>query len=647
MVRRWFIAVRWWPATAALALTFTLTHVPTLAATQNATEVCAAGWQLQLATSTLPAQCAYSWQPGSAATRISLPDAVAGRRVSVTVIGGLGSGTTDRASARVGEVTGNVEGRSGDVMEFASSGASGDLSLALLRNDSVTSQVVAAGSGSSGNVAPADFTAGFNRADSSQLSTATLAYPIAARGKATLRTAVSQGATPFMAQVFVDGVNLAAVTKSGFTILPQASATVPALTSTFSSSAMTSRGYLDSTLNRVSIPIYGLYAGRVNQVRVWVQSGMRTLASVVSIATPTWSGVVAANLGSKETFVARRKSAAMGFHYVLLKYYASAGVPVVFDIDGEPRWAGPTADATQAVAALGNAFFLASTTTPTLTRVDLDGRRTEVANYAAKGFLSFHHNADPGKAGLLLETDIPGQVRSTVVDVRADGSIAGSWDVATAIADAMRARGDDPSILVRQGQNWCHMNAAAYWPAQDQVVVSCREQFVAAMDYATGQLRWLIGDPEKSWHQYASLRALALTVQGNPPIGQHAISFPRPNELMLFDNGVPSNNAGVGQPIGAARLYSAPRKYRLDLKKRTATEVWTYGAERNIYCRVTGSVYQMGQSMLINYASELNQQYVRLVGLDRNGVVAFEYRWKGLQTLGWNAVPYDLSGRVW
>ena len=626
-----------------------LLSLPVLAPAQAATTSCANGWTVVSATARSFALCQRSWSASEPREVVVVPDGVRDGMLTVTAIGG--PATYPRQSL-VGEATGRFSVRAGDNISVSVgvTDEAPDTTVTQVRGTEELARVVAAGAAAAPreNHVPEGFTAGFQRADSAAVATVLLAYRFnGSAPKAALRTQARPGPTPFISLVFVESLDLASVKKAAFAVAAAPGASVPALTGTYTRAALTARGYLDSTLGRVVVPVYGLYAGRVNQVRVAVTVGSVTSTSALTITTPAWADDASVKMAEKEVFVARQKSVRLGYDYIFLKYYATADTPLVIDVDGEPRWVGMGPDQTGAVAFSGDSFFIADLRTPSLFRVGLDGRRSTVADYSPLGVTSFHHNVDPGKAGLLVESDIPGRVRSTLMDVRRDGSVAGSWDIATALIDAMRAGGDDPNILVRPSQNWCHMNAAAYWAAQDQVVVSCREQFVAAMDYQTGQLRWILGDPTKSWYQYPSLRALALTVTGNPPIGQHAISFPSKAELLLFDNGVPSNNAGVGQPAGSSRTYSAPRRYRLDLRKRTATEVWTYGQNRGIFCRVTGSVYQSGNTTLLNYAAESEQQYLRLVGLGVDGSVAFEYRWKGPQLLGWNALPINLGNIVW
>jgi hypothetical protein len=155
-------------------------------------------------------------------------------------------------------------------------------------------------------------------------------------------------------------------------------------------------------------------------------------------------------------------------------------------------------------------------------------------------------------------------------------------------------------------------------------------------------LRWILGDPTKLWHQYPSLAAYALTVPagGHYPIGQHAVSITSGGQLMLFDNGLASN---VQSPAGATRSVSQPRRYALDLVKRTATETWSFAHHPDINSPICSSIYQAGSSYLIDYASE-NWGNVRLVGIDSKDNIASEYLLSGASwERGWNALPIHIE----
>ena len=98
------------------------------------------------------------------------------------------------------------------------------------------------------------------------------------------------------------------------------------------------------------------------------------------------------------------------------------------------------------------------------------------------------------------------------------------------------------------------------------MIFSCREQFVIGVGYSDKLIKWILGDTDKAWHLYPSLRAFALTVPPGslPPIGQHTTSITSQGELMLFDNGFFSRNAHLSLPTGLNRNYSAVRKYVVD-----------------------------------------------------------------------------------
>jgi hypothetical protein len=206
----------------------------------------------------------------------------------------------------------------------------------------------------------------------------------------------------------------------------------------------------------------------------------------------------------------------------------------------------------------------------------------------------------------------------------------------------MIAGGDDPGQFVALGPtaDWFHNNATAYRASDNSLIVSSRENFVIAIDYDSDAIKWILGDPTKKWYEFASLRALALTLGFDtlPPIGQHAVSMPG-DQLLLFDDGA----ASVFQmPPGETRTYSAPRKYQIDLANFRATEVWHYLADPSIYSPFCSSAYEDAtDNYLIDYTVGGPYIFTELVGLDRQGNVAFDYRYDVLGFCGtaWNAIP--------
>jgi len=138
----------------------------------------------------------------------------------------------------------------------------------------------------------------------------------------------------------------------------------------------------------------------------------------------------------------------------------------------------------------------------------------------------------------------------------------------------------------------------------------------------------LLGDTSNHWYvSYPSLRALALRVTaGQAPIGQHTLSVAPNRELLLFNNGLASLNQPAGAPAGQNRSYSTPSRYAIDDKARTAREVWTWDASRELLSDICSSAHETTPGRyLVAYSALAARTGARLVALDSAGQVAFDY----------------------
>jgi hypothetical protein len=128
------------------------------------------------------------------------------------------------------------------------------------------------------------------------------------------------------------------------------------------------------------------------------------------------------------------------------------------------------------------------------------------------------------------------------------------------------------------------------------------------------------------------------------PIGQHALSITSDGLLLLFNAGTPSEHQPAGAPIGERRTYSAVSAYRIDAATMTATEEWRFDYDQSLYADHCSSAYEVDQSVLISYARVGDRVYARLVGLNpqREVVFDFQYEARGCNT-SWNAVPVPLE----
>jgi hypothetical protein len=248
---------------------------------------------------------------------------------------------------------------------------------------------------------------------------------------------------------------------------------------------------------------------------------------------------------------------------------------------------------------------------------------------------------------MILEADTATAIESLIFEVDASGNVLKQWNMVNIITAAMVAGGDDPTQFVDPLRpfpgDWFHNNAVTYNRADDSLIVSSRENFVICLDYQSGAIKWILGDPTKQWYQFPSLRRFALTVApgSHPPIGQHAVSITYDQDLLLHDNGLES----LGRtPAGDHRGYASPRKYKLDLNTKIATEVWNFENDQTVNSPVCSSVYEDAPlNYLIDYAS-VTDGSGRLLGLDAAGETVFYYRYpSGPCSLAYNSMPLHLE----
>lgn len=456
------------------------------------------------------------------------------------------------------------------------------------------------------------------------------------------------GPTPFIAHVGIRIGRGDLVRSVSYTIVPKAGTVSRPVSVTYGNDYLLRRRLLDVAGRRLDLPVFGLYAGYRNQVSLhfsFADGSTRTGTTVID--APVYQEAVP-RYTAPDVITPRQPGILPGYDFILLKNNVTT--PVVIDTDGNLRWVGTGSGGTPTSMFHDGRFLVGSGTAPVLYRFELDGTSSTVT-LSEPAYANFHHDLTPGKVGVLAEMDTlagGAKVLETVLaEIDADGHVLKQWDMAAIFRAAMIAGGDDPSGFVRDDADWFHMNSAIYNPADDSLIVSSRENFVVKLDYGSGRIRWLLGDPNKYWYvRYPSLRTLALTLtSGKAPVGQHAVSIAPDGNLMLFNNGTASFNQPSGTPPGVNPGFSAASKYAIDEAARTAAEVWTYEHNRDIWSDICSSAYQVSQGgYLIDYATAYGRTRSKLVGLDANGKVAFDYEYPSeICNTIWIAVAIDFG----
>ncbi len=471
-------------------------------------------------------------------------------------------------------------------------------------------------------------------------------------------TIVSQnpGPTSFITNLTLSVSDIAAIKDIQFTIAAKPGTFARPLSATYAYDFLLDRGDIVPQSGTVYLPVYGLYAGFGNTVTLTYH--FRDGSSKQAATTITTAAFDDEGCGyNSPTVLKARSSAELSYDYIFIRSGCGNYSPVIVDSDGNLRWVSPLSVSN---ALAGSSLFYQGSVfagvASVLYRVDLDGTISPLHDFGPENVVNFHHNIDPGKAGLLVEVDTTTQFESVLYDVDFTGAIVKIFNMADIIGAAMTAGGDDPSQFVYPAPtDWFHNNAATYNRADDSVIVSSRENFVISVDYKTGAIKWILGDQTKHWHQFPSLAAFALdmTPGSLPPVGQHGTSLTYDNDLLLFDDGY---NSQFQQPSGVQRTYSSPRKYQLNLTDPsngngpgTATVVWNYEQNQTVYSAICSSAYEDApNNYLIDYAAigfpVTFQDRAQILGLNSAGQQVFYYEYPtALCNTAYNSLPIHLE----
>lgn len=453
--------------------------------------------------------------------------------------------------------------------------------------------------------------------------------PGAAQASAVTFVAQQPGATPFVSTLTLGVDRYEELASAGFTIAARPGTWSRPVSVSYEKSWLDRNGAFSTAGNRLSLAIFGLYAGYLNNVTVILRfRDGSSQSQTIGLSTPAYSGP-AAVYQAPAVKVPRGPGSAPGFDFIFIKNRVAT--PAVVDTDGNLRWVGNTLPESLSSLFAGDSFYVGSATSPTLTRVRLDGT-TVAMPLVATQYSNFHHDFTVGKAGLLAEFDTAinnfPNGGTILAEISPEGVVLKEWDLAAIFRNYMLAHGDNPFNFVRAGTDWFHMNSAIYDARDDTLLVSSRENFVAKIGYENGEIRWLFGDPGKHWYvDYPSLRALALKlVGGKAPVGQHSLSITANGELLMFNNGLGSLNQPPGTSAGITRQYSTPSRYAIDERARTAREVWSYDHMPTIDSDVCSSVYESAPgNYLLAYSAAAARTKATLAGVDAAGAVAFEF----------------------
>ena len=460
----------------------------------------------------------------------------------------------------------------------------------------------------------------------------------------------SAGPTPFIKYVYAT-IGGAALSNVSFVIEPRAGSLTRPLSASASASYLAAHGAFGGS--SVIVPVFGLYPGTTNTVDlVFNFTDGSSASATVPISTASYTDPCS-QMNTRTLTQSRTSTNEIDYDFFVLKDGCSANAPAILDTDGNIRWVGTAGVGANPGLYLDNGIYTSDAHTG-VNRLDLFGYVTKIGDYANIGVTGTGaHNIDKGRDGIIVDVDTTTQTEATAIEVSpTTGALLNTWDMSKIISAAMTAGGDNPADFVYPvGTDWFHMNAVAYNPADNTLIVSSRENFVIDVDYDTPadgvkKIHWILGDETKKWYGFPSLRQYALTLAagGTPPIGQHAVSVTALGNLLLFDDGYGST---FQQPPGLTLGYSAGRAYSINTAARTAAEVYTYAPQPSIYSEVCGSNYKYDNSILVDFATADNIQYADIQGIGTSNQLVFDLKIPEIDFCGtgYNAAPFP-SGTI-
>ena len=317
------------------------------------------------------------------------------------------------------------------------------------------------------------------------------------------------------------------------------------------------------------IPIYGLYAGTTNKVIIEM-NGEKKVLEIETDALPE-------DLKNANTTINDKNELDNSLYFVTP---SSTGYTAAYDINGDVRWY-LTENMIWDIQPLKNGHLMLSSNrlvnNPYYTTglVEMDYLGKIYYEYSLPG--GYHHDVyEMPNGNLLLASNdfTSGYVEDYIVELdREDGSIVKSWD----LKDILNMEDGKSENWIEY--DWFHNNSIWFDSKTNSITLSGRHQdAVINIDYETGNLNWIIGDPTNWSSEYQKYFF--------KPIGefewqwsQHAAMITPEGYVFIFDNG---NNKSKNKDeyVPASESYSRGVMYKIDTVNMTIEQIWQYGKER-------------------------------------------------------------------
>ena len=324
------------------------------------------------------------------------------------------------------------------------------------------------------------------------------------------------------------------------------------------------------------LSIYGLYADYNNEVIIEYEVDGETISKTVNIQTeelpddfilPTRVEADKENLDNQLYFFTP----------------SSIGYTCAYDVNGDVRWY-LTNYALWKIDRLENGHLLVSTerlVNPPyymtgLYEMDLLGKI--YVEYSLPG--GYHHDYYEMENGnLLIASDDFNNAKGTVEDYiveldRETGEIVKTFDLKDVLnmSDGKSENWTD--------YDWFHNNSVWYDENTNSITLSGRHQdAVINIDYETGELNWIIGDPTNWSEEYQKYFFTPIGDDFEWQWSQHAAMITPEGYVFILDNG--NNKSKIKEEyVPSSESYTRGVMYKIDTDNMTIEQIWQYGKER-------------------------------------------------------------------
>lgn len=325
------------------------------------------------------------------------------------------------------------------------------------------------------------------------------------------------------------------------------------------------------------LPIYGLYADYNNKVDIsYTLSDGKKITKQVEIQTDKLPDDFVL-----PTSVKKDSSKLTNDLYFFTP--SSKGYTCAYDVNGDVRWYLSN-NAVWDNTRLKNGHMMVSTerlvNSPYymtgLYEIDLLGHIYN--EYSLKG--GYHHDYfELPNGNLLVASDDfnneSGTVEDYIVELdRTTGNIIKTWD----LKDVLNM--EDGKSENWSNYDWFHNNSVWYDEATNSITLSGRHQdAVINIDYTSGKLNWIIGDPTNWSSEYQKYFFTPVGEDFEWQWSQHAAMITPEGYVFIFDNGN-NKSKDSSKYVDATNSYSRGVMYKIDTDKMTIEQVYEYGKER-------------------------------------------------------------------